>query len=758
MDRLSISAALARSPEAQTCRRAVAPLPRTAPPRPDGRASLSPDPASPAARDPRGCSSPFPRRASLRRRLRPRENAATLLRGARACLALLAAAALLALAAPAQAQTEVWTATLTPGDLNLSILGCGNHIDSARCSSTTVLSEDSFNYDSTDYTITKLFVRSGGHFQLDFDADITTATAALTLVVGSTSLVLADADTIASRQRIWHNSGVSLTEGTDIVVKLTAPAADNPPTAANNTVTTGEDRPYTFMAADFSFMDADAGAALASVKIVTVPAAGILALDGTAVTVNGVVTKAQIDADMLTFRPAQDAHGVAYTTFTFKVNDGTVDSASAYTMTIDVTDAPPPVCVAPSFGDRREIWTGTVTVGAFVLLGTVTAYGYEAGNVGGLLPAGTFSIGSDNFTMVGIAVRTSGVPVFTFQDTSLITILNPTQKAALRLHVCDVDYDFSAAGRASSNFSWTGSLDWSDPVVTRTVYLSLPANNAATGEPTITGTAQAGQVLTADASPILDTDGLTGVDFTYQWVRVDADGTSNEEDITGEIAATYTLTDDDEGKKIKVKVSFTDELSGVEMRTSEAYPSSGTVTAAGTNNAPVFSSSSVVPRNRGKHRRGRGRRRPGDGHRRRRRRHPRLRAGGHRRGLLRHRRDLGADPHQNQCQLRFRGQVLLHGHGHGLGRHRHRRRHRHDQHHRRGRAARRADDDLGLGCGREHHQPDGLLDRPGQRRQARHRQLRRAVPRKRRRGLDRRPAERHDHDHDHFRPRSGHAL
>ena len=52
----------------------------------------------------------------------------------------------------------------------------------------------------------------------------------------------------------------------------------------------------------------------------------------------------------------------AYTTFTFTVNDGTDDSASAYTMTIDVTDAPAPVCAVPSFGDRRQIWTGTVTV------------------------------------------------------------------------------------------------------------------------------------------------------------------------------------------------------------------------------------------------------------------------------------------------------------------------------------------------------------------------------------------------------------
>ena len=99
--------------------------------------------------------------------------------------------------------------------------------------------------------------------------------------------------------------------------------------------------------------------------------------------------------------------------------------------------------------------------------------------------------------------------------------------------------------------------------MTRTLYLSLPANNAATGEPAITGTAQAGQELTADASLIMDTDGLPS-SFTYQWVRVDADGTSNEEDITGEIAATYTLTAADVGKRIKVQVSFTDELSGVE--------------------------------------------------------------------------------------------------------------------------------------------------------------------------------------------------
>ena len=91
----------------------------------------------------------------------------------------------------------------------------------------------------------------------------------------------------------------------------------------------------------------------------------------------------------------------------------------------------------------------------------------------------------------------------------------------------------------------------------------------------------------------MDTDGLPS-SFTYQWLRVDADGTSNPADITDATAATYTLTAADAGKKIKVKVSFTDELSGEEERTSAAYPSSGTVTAAANTTAPALLSVTVT--------------------------------------------------------------------------------------------------------------------------------------------------------------------
>ena len=108
------------------------------------------------------------------------------------------------------------------------------------------------------------------------------------------------------------------------------------------------------------------------------------------------------------------------------------------------------------------------------------------------------------------------------------------------------------------------------------------ANSPATGAPTITGTAQVGETLTADVSGILDEDGLTNAVFSYQWVVneesddstgasytvvvaddgsatwVPNDGTADT-DIEGATGPTYTLTEADEGRPIRVRVSFTDD-------------------------------------------------------------------------------------------------------------------------------------------------------------------------------------------------------
>ena len=88
-------------------------------------------------------------------------------------------------------------------------------------------------------------------------------------------------------------------------------------------------------------------------------------------------------------------------------------------------------------------------------------------------------------------------------------------------------------------------------------------NNPATGQPTITGTAQVGETLPADTSGIADQDGLDDASFAYQWMADDSD-------IAGATDSTYTLTPDDLGKSVKVRVTFTDDRSNQETLTSAA--------------------------------------------------------------------------------------------------------------------------------------------------------------------------------------------
>ena len=114
-----------------------------------------------------------------------------------------------------------------------------------------------------------------------------------------------------------------------------------------------------------------------------------------------------------------------------------------------------------------------------------------------------------------------------------------------------------------------------------TIWLTF-ANRAATGVPTISGTAQVGETLTPSIGDIADPDGLPTTfpgDYTIQWLRVDSDGMSNQTSI-GTNATTYTPVAADAGKKIKVQLVFTDGGGTSETLTSAAYPSSGTVTAA----------------------------------------------------------------------------------------------------------------------------------------------------------------------------------
>ena len=80
---------------------------------------------------------------------------------------------------------------------------------------------------------------------------------------------------------------------------------------------------------------------------------------------------------------------------------------------------------------------------------------------------------------------------------------------------------------------------------------------------TILTPAQVGETLTANTSGIADADGLSNVQYEYHWLADDAE-------IAGAIGSTYTLADVDEGKAIKIEVSFTDDEGNDETLTSAA--------------------------------------------------------------------------------------------------------------------------------------------------------------------------------------------
>ena len=235
-------------------------------------------------------------------------------------------------------------------------------------------------------------------------------------------------------------------------------------------------------------------------------------------------------------------------------------------------------CAAPNLGTRRQLWTNTITVGS-----SDGAYGWGDEEIFGSLvnvtpgTNQTFTIGATSRQLIEISVEDGAL--------TLLTRNNGRLPPGVQLHICDTALDIdndSYRVQGNSNYHgyrWNLGWDWSGET-TRTVALSLPANSAATGAPTVTSSFDAvvGDVLTADTSTIVDANGLPS-SFTYQWVREDTDGT-NATDISGATSSTYTLVAADVGKKVRVKVSFTDLHGSEEMRQSAPWPGTGSVMEA----------------------------------------------------------------------------------------------------------------------------------------------------------------------------------
>ena len=120
--------------------------------------------------------------------------------------------------------------------------------------------------------------------------------------------------------------------------------------------------------------------------------------------------------------------------------------------------------------------------------------------------------------------------------------------------VSEADIDaglFTYTPPANANGTGYASFDFAvddgtigSPAYTMTINVTA-VNDLPSGKPVITGTATVGQALSASASGISDVDGLSGVTYSYQWVRVDG----SDSDISGATSSTYTLQSADGGRR-----------------------------------------------------------------------------------------------------------------------------------------------------------------------------------------------------------------
>ena len=131
---------------------------------------------------------------------------------------------------------------------------------------------------------------------------------------------------------------------------LTVTPVNDVPAAAASRVTTAEDTPRAFAAADFGFTDAE-GDPLASVTIQSLSLApgDTLRLSGADVAAGATIAAA--DLPSLVYAPAPDRSGAARSAFAFTANDADPGAVAA-TMTIDVTPVDDPPVLDP-IADRR---------------------------------------------------------------------------------------------------------------------------------------------------------------------------------------------------------------------------------------------------------------------------------------------------------------------------------------------------------------------------------------------------------------------
>ena len=270
-----------------------------------------------------------------------------------------------------------------------------------------------------------------------------------------------------------------------------------------------------------------------------------------------------------------DDDGLTNVTYSYQWirNDGSTDTdienATDSTYTLAAADEGQTIQVRVSFTDDADngetltsVATGEVAAG-----GPTDPPGKPRNLTGAANADGTVTLSWDapnDDTVTGYQILRRRP---TEGEKTLLVHLNDTGSTATEYTDNDVTPDVGHAYRVKAINAVGLSRQSNFVNVTPTQPAEPAPNSLATGRPAISGTAQVGETLTADTAGIADADGLTNVSYSYQWIA--NDGTSDT-DIQDATDSTYTLAAEDEGRTIKVSVSFTDDSGNEESLTSVA--------------------------------------------------------------------------------------------------------------------------------------------------------------------------------------------
>ena len=272
-----------------------------------------------------------------------------------------------------------------------------------------------------------------------------------------------------------------------------------------------------------------------------------------------------------------DADGLTNASFTYQwlADDADIDGATTSSYTLVAGDVGKAIKVRVSFTDdagNEESVTSAATA-AFTQPPLTATFHDEPSSHDGSAEF-TFELRFSEAPVDSFSYTTVRNHAFTVTDGSVSNVrrLEPGKNVKWEITVePDSDADVTIAVNATTDCSAEGAICTSDGgKLSDGLELVVPGpqeNSAATGVPTINGTAQVGETLTASTLGISDADGVANATFTYQWLADDAD-------ISGATTSSYTVAAADAGKTIKVRVSFTDDEGNEESVTSTAVTAS----------------------------------------------------------------------------------------------------------------------------------------------------------------------------------------